>query len=222
MEFYHDYSVLGLSVPQRGGIYGPNQRAKAPIITAYLLFALGKLKVRGASSIKVCELFCADAYYSFIASRFGADSCDAFDNDRDGHTAEARHIRDLLGDQRVNIQNQDVLDIPDNYRASIVINTGGLYHVTNPLTVLEKSYRLATNYLIVQSVVTLATERADYFETPAPGWIWGCRFTHEFLIQAIRDRGYKIIDFERNILTGNTRAEDRGSSYFLIECQGNA
>lgn len=215
LEFYHDFKALGLSLPQRGGIYAPNQAAKAPILTGYLLFALGKLKARGISP-SVIELFCADAYYSFIASRFGAAQSTAIDSNRDGHLSEAQHVKAVLGDATVQIRQADVFALPSDLHSNVVLNAGGLYHVTDPLRALDISYALATDYLIVQSVVSLADERASYFETPAPGWTWGCRFSHAFLENAIRSRGWIILDSDRNVLTGNDRPEDRGSSYFLI------
>jgi hypothetical protein len=217
MQFYHDFGLLGLDLPQRPGIYAPNQAAKGPVITGYLAFAIGKLKSKGVAPLTVAELFCADAYFSFLARRLGADQSDAFDNDRDGHMAEARHVQATLGG--VTLHNQDVFTIPEDRRASIVLNTGGLYHVGDPLLALDRSYAMCEHYLIVQSVVSLATEDECYFEAPAPNWTWGCRFTYGFLRKAIENRGWRIVDTERNVLTGNDRPEDRGSAYFLIARQ---
>jgi hypothetical protein len=216
MQFYHDFRVLGLDLPQLPGSYARNQATKAPIIIGYLLFAMGKLKARRVSPLTVGELFCADAFYSFIARRFGADRCDAFDNDRDGYLEQARVVRGLLNETNVAIHKTDVFDMPSNYRASIILNAGGLYHVTDPLRALERSYAMCQHYLIVQTVVTLATEDDNYFETPAPGWTWGSRFSYGFLRREITKRGYRIVDTDRNVLTGNDRPEDRGSAYFLI------
>src|SRR5947208_2775030 len=151
MEFYHDYRVLGLNLPQLPGIFAPNQAAKAPIIIGYVLFALGKLRGRGLNPVTVAELFCADAFYSFVARRFGVDRCDAFDNDRDGYLAQAGLLRDILKEEAVHLHQADVFDIPADFRASIVINTGGLYHVTDPVLALERSFAMCQHYLIVQS-----------------------------------------------------------------------
>lgn len=217
MEFYHDFSALGLTLPQKKGIYAPNQTAKAPVITGYLLFAIGKLRARGIRPITIAELFCADAYYSFLARRFGADRCYAFDSNRDGDLPQAHHIRTLLNDDCVEIHETVVENIASDFGASIVMNTGGLYHVEDPLRYLEQAYEMAEHYLIVQSVISIATEDENYFETPAPGWSWGCRFTFGYLEKEIKKRGYKVFDSDRNLLLGNVRPEDRGSAYFLIE-----
>ena len=216
MQFYHDFSALGLSVPQLPGAFAINQQYKEPLIVGYMLYALGKLRAKGERQISVGELFCADAYYSFIARRFGAERCDAFDNDQDGYLEQARTIAAMLKEKNVHIHKTDVFAISPDYRASIVINAGGLYHVSEPLKSLEQSYEMSKDYLVVQSVVTLANEDPDYFETPAPGWTWGCRFSYAYLQREIKKRGYRVIDTDRNILVANGRPEDRGSAYFLI------
>lgn len=216
IQFYHDYRVLGLDLPQLPGAYKLNQEAKEPLILGHLLFAIGKLRTRGTSPVTVGELFCADAYYSFVARRFGADHCDAFDNDQDGYLEQAQLLIDLLKETNVDLHKTDVFEIPKEFRASIIINAGGLYHVADPLRSLEQSYAMCEQYLIIQTVVSVAREDDDYFETPAPGWTWGSRFTYGFLRREILKRGYRIVDEDRNVLTGNDRPEDRGSAYFLI------
>ena len=215
LEFYHEYSKLGLSLPQRADNYPLNQQAKEPILTRYLQHAISAL--RNERPITVCELFCADAYYSFLARKMGADHSDAFDNDRDGHLREARHVMGLLGETGVTLHKQSVFRIDPNYRASIVMNTGGLYHVADPLEALQISATLAKRFLIVQTVVSLANESPDYFETPGPGWTWGSRFSHAWIERAVSGLGFTLLQSERNVLEGNDRPEDRGSSYFLLE-----
>jgi len=217
MKFYHNYSVFDLSVPQKDGIYAPNQASKGPIISGYLLFALGKLKAKQNGPVSTIEMFCADAYFSFLARKFGADHCIATDNDRDGHFAEAASIKEKLGyGEEVTFLKSDIFDLPKGLSANIVINCGGLYHLSEPLRALDLSYSLATDYLIVQTVVSLASSDKNYFETPAPGWTWGSRFSHEYLLAAIQERGWNIVDVDRNELLGNDKPQDRGSSYFLI------
>jgi hypothetical protein len=215
LEFYHSYEKLGLSLLQRNGIYPPNQRAKEPVLTRYLQRAID-----GSGNnrpITVAELFCADAYYSFLARKIGADRCDAFDNDRDGHLREARHVMTLLGETAVTLHEQSVFEIDPSYRATIVLNAGGLYHVTDPISALQISAQMAKRFLIVQTVVSLANEDKSYFETPCPGWTWGSRFSHAWLEGEVSKLGFNVVASERNTLEGNDRPEDRGSSYFLLE-----
>jgi hypothetical protein len=44
MEFYHDWTNLGLDLPQRPGIYAPNQRAKEPVVTSYISLVIDELQ----------------------------------------------------------------------------------------------------------------------------------------------------------------------------------
>jgi len=71
--------------------------------------------------------------------------------------------------------------------------------------------------MVLQTVITLETESEDYFVSPAPGWKHGCRFTNAWLVKRLKDVGWNILEKERNILSGNERLCDKGSSYFLLE-----
>jgi hypothetical protein len=217
--FYHDFERLGLHNTQLPGIFAPNQQAKEPIVTAYILYAIAKLRNRGVTPISFVELFAADAYYAMFARKFGADSALAVDSDRDGYFDQARTVRVLLG-LDVELLCGRVQDVPPERRFSIVANTGGLYHVDDPVETLKQSVRMAEHYLIVQNVVSLATESDSYFERPAPGWNWGNRFSRQSFDKTIRELRLRVADAEFNILAGNERPEDRGSVYYLIETGG--
>lgn len=63
-------------------------------------------------------------------------------------------MRDLLGLGQAEFRRTRVEAIPDAERADVVANVGGLYHVDDPEAVLDRSYRMANHYLIVQTVVS--------------------------------------------------------------------
>jgi hypothetical protein len=156
---YHDYSAFGARNVQLPGIFGPNQRAKAPILSAYVLHALAKFG--GGSFI---ELFCADGYYAMLAARFGAArSVGLDDHSQGGFTETGPKIAARLG-LKVEFRRADVLE--ETERFDIVANVGGLYHVSDPRTYLAHSGNMARRFLIVQSVVSLATNDPDYFVAP--------------------------------------------------------
>lgn len=71
--------------------------------------------------------------------------------------------------------------------------------------------------MILQTVTTLETESEDYFVSPAPGWKHGCRFTDAWLFRKLTNMGWSILEHDRDILSGNERLCDKGSSYFLCE-----
>lgn len=216
-DLYHDYSLFNAKNRQLPGVYPPNQLAKSPIILAYIQLALAKCKSRPADPVSFTELFCADGYYAMAARHLGATHSIGIDNDRDGHLTRAPLIARRLGLTSVDFRKADVDDLPNFERTDIVANLGGLYHVSDPKKVLEQSYALAKRYLIVQTVYSLATDDPNYFETPAPGWQWGCRFSHAWLTARINSLGARVIDHHANVLEANPRPEDRGSAYFLLE-----
>jgi hypothetical protein len=215
---YHEYSFFGFQNEQPNKMFVLNQKAKAPIITAYIALAIARTK-EIKNDISFVELFCADAYYAMVASRLGAESVFGIDNNKD-QFAGYKKLQDVA--KKLDIKNFSFIDADINKlsirnKYDIVANVGGLYHVSNPEKILEKSYSIANYYLIVQSVVSLANKKKDYFETPAPGWNWGCRYNRVSFDKMIRSKGYKIIDYHFNELKGNSRLEDRGSVYYLIE-----
>jgi SAM-dependent methyltransferase len=215
---YHEYSFFGVNNEQPNELFIQNQKAKAPIITAYTALAIAKTK-EIKKEVSFVELFCADSYYAMVASRLGADKVYGIDNNKDQY-ADSRKLKEIA--KKLNVTNfsfidEDINNLSTNKKYDIVANVGGLYHVTEPEKILEKSYKIANHYLIVQSVVSLANEKPDYFETPAPGWDWGCRYNKISFDKMIREKGYKIVDYHFNELEGNARLEDRGSIYYLIE-----
>jgi len=216
-ELYHDYSLFGARNRQLPGVYAPNQAAKSPIIRAYIQLAIAKCKAKLADQVTFTELFCADGYYAMAARHLGADRSIGIDNDKSGQFAKAPIIAQRLGLTNVNFVHADVAETLTFERTHIVANLGGLYHVSDPAKVLRESYNLARRFLIVQTVYSLASEDPGYFETPAPGWQWGCRFSYEWFRSRIDELGGNALDRHINVLEANPRPEDRGSAYFLIE-----
>jgi len=216
---YHDFALLGMPTKQLPGIFAPNQQAKAPVIIAYLAHAIAMLRQRGAVEISAAELFCADGYYAMVARALGATRAVGIDNDRDGYLVNARRIADTLGLGNLEFRRQAVEDIDERERFSIVMNIGGLYHVADPEAVLDRSYRLATDYLIVQTVVSLATDDPDYYKAPGPGLPWGNRYSRSSFERTMARRGWRLLRQDFNELTEKARPEDRGSLYYLVEIE---
>ncbi len=216
---YHDYSLFGVSNLQLPGIYRRNQYSKAYILRAYIQYAIAKCKTTVDEPVSFAELFCADGYYAMVARHLGATSAIGIDNDREGHLAKAPEIAARLGITSISFVRDDVNHLDTYDRVDIVANVGGLYHVANPRDILMKSHTMARRYLIVQSVVSMAVDSQDYFESPAPGWTWGSRFSQPSFDRMIEDLGYDVIDRDFNELEGNDRPQDRGSVYYLIKAR---
>lgn len=213
---YHSYRLFGVRNAQLPGIYAPNQASKEPILIAYIQHAIAKCRVSRNTPVSFAELFCADGYYAMVARHLGATDALGIDNDRDGHFDTAQRIATFLGIDRIEFLKMDVNDIGSLSPVDIVANVGGLYHVPNPEEILRKSYAMARRFLVVQNVVSMATDDENYFASPAPGWDWGNRFSRASFDALIRATGWTVVDRHFNELEGNDRPEDRGSAYYLI------
>lgn len=217
---YHEYSFFGHHNEQKPGIFAPNQRAKAPIITAYIAYAIAKSRRASTDAVTFTELFCADGYYAMVADRLGCSASVGIDNDRDGESAHVAEIASVLGCHNTRFEKRDIHGGTTFEPTDVVANVGGLYHVSDPAEVLAMSYAMATQFLIVQNVVSLATDDPDYCEMPAPGWTWGNRFSRQSFDALVRRTCPGIVDEHFNELEGNERPDDRGSAYYLIRKPG--
>jgi hypothetical protein len=217
---YHKYLFFGVDNAQPHPTYPLNQGAKAPIITAYIAYAMAKSKAKVSDTVSFTELFCADGYYAMVAARLGCSYSVGIDNNRDGFFLTAPLIASRLGLNDVVFKDHTITPTSVLDSTDIVANVGGLYHTSEPEKILELSYRIAKKYLIVQNVVSLATNNEDYYESPAPGWSWGNRFSRESFDKMLRGKNYQIIDQHFNVLEGNGHPKDRGSVYYLIKKVG--
>jgi hypothetical protein len=135
--------------------------------------------------------------------------------DIDGHSIEkARLVTRVLGNaERVRFEVRDVFALEGAYEFGIC--AGGLYHISNPQELLEMLARRIRSALVIQTVYSLANSSPDYFETPAPRWTWGCRFSHGRLLAMVAGAGWEVVESRANELAGNNRPDDRGSACLL-------
>lgn len=209
MRTYHDFGCLGLAeFEPLSPLKRNNQRIKQNLILSMVLKAFSQLEYP-----TFCELFCADAFYSMLAAKFGARNCVAVDKDA-SQLEVARVILDTLElTSLVQIIEQDVCQFEGHF--DVVLNAGGLYHVDNPKEVLAKSYEMANRFLIIQTAVSLATNDPDYFEAPAPGWTWGSRFSVSSFDNLIDSLGWNVAERHFRVFS-NPRLEDQGGLFYLI------
>lgn len=206
--WFHDWHPLGFRTPQASS-FVENQKCKTEPIVRLTRRAL-----------EMCpgprhgvELFCADGYYATIALREGADSVLGVDLN-ELYLLQAALMARLQGtDGKLTFKNLDVLDLTGEF--DFAVCAGGLYHLDDPARLLKQLRSNVKHALVIQTVYSMANEEADYFEAPAPGWTWGCRFSLGYLQDMVEAAGWKILHVETNELLGNTRREDRGSAYLL-------
>jgi hypothetical protein len=215
-ELYHDFSFFGVENKQME-VFRQNQKCKEKILRSYIQYAIAHADTERHKNVSFAELFCADGYYALTARRMGASVAYGIDNNMGRHSSRASEIARRLGITDFFFKEMDVNNIHTLEQVDIVANIGGLYHVPNPEDILKKSYAYALRYLIVQTVVSLAGDDPDYFASPAPGWTWGSRYSRRSFEALIAAQGWNIADSYFNELEGNSRPEDRGSLYYLIQ-----
>jgi hypothetical protein len=210
--WYHDFSLLGLKNQQRGGIYPPNQKSKQVILFPLIDEAL-RLCRQGGGSLRGIELFCADGYYGMYAMRQGAERLRGIDLDKP-ELAHARLAARIFGwSERTSYEEEDVYKLTGEY--DFCICAGGLYHLSDPAKLLADLTGKVHGPLVVQTVTSLAHTGPDYFETPAPGWTWGSRFSYGYLQTLLAKTGWEVIECAESHLSANECPDDRGSAYLL-------
>jgi precorrin-6B methylase 2 len=190
-----------------------NQRAKEQVIEAYLRRCLDDLAETPQTTC--LDLFCADGYYAcLLASLRPGLEITGVDLDAQ-EIRRAQTAAELLGLPGLRFEVADVWTfIRSAPTYDLILCTGGLYHLRQPAEFLRALRPLSGGYLVVQSVVTLETDDADYFVSPAPGWQHGSRFTHAGLGRWLREAGWEILEETLGELPANPRRCDRGSSYY--------
>ncbi len=190
-----------------------NQRAKEAILRPWLERAVAEL----GGNASCLELFCADGYYSSALCRLG-EGVRALGVDRgEREIDQARAAARALGCERARFERAEAVSWVEASDRSfdLVLCAGGLYHLDDPRRLLAALPRITRSFLVIQTVVTLETERADHFEAPAPGWRHGCRFTEAGLHRWLEELGWRVLEHHRGELPANRRLCDRGSSYVL-------
>lgn len=224
-DWYHDFAILGFKTHQmkHEGAYEA-QRDKQTIIFDFIKKAVDfcRKSAHGPEHLTGVELFCADGFYSNFCVQNGVDSMLGIDlaeesgegTKRASVLDQARVITKLLGNEtKIIFERRDVFNLQDEY--DICLCLGGLYHLNDPEKLLGLLRKKTRKVLIIQTVVSLEREDEDYFETPCPGWTWGCRFSHQYLLKMLERNGWNIQQTDRNEITWNKRLCDRGSSYVL-------
>ncbi|MDW8351886.1 MAG: class I SAM-dependent methyltransferase [Anaerolineae bacterium] len=190
-----------------------NQRAKEQVIEAYMRRCLADISTDPPECL---DLFCADGYYACLLATICPDaSITGVDLDAQ-EIRRAQTAARLLKLSHVHFEVANVWTFVRSASAyDLILCTGGLYHLSRPSDFLRVLRPIGRGYLIVQSVVTLETDDANYFVSPAPGWKHGSRFTHAALGRWLEQAGWLTVEHRLGELPANARLCDRGSSYYL-------
>ncbi len=222
MNWYHDFSLLGVKTNQFDDpSYRLSQLQKEKIILRWIDDYVKNQNRK--NSMRGVEFFCADAYYSFHALKAGVGKMIAIDlaeesgEKRFGILDQAKIISKILGisEKRLDIRKFDVMRFEENCDFAFVI--GGLYHIEDPLKLLSYLKSSISQYIFIQTIVSFENESPDYFESPAPGWNWGSRFSATWLINNIEILGFEIIESNLETAEYNFAQRDRGSLFLVCQ-----
>ena len=222
--WYHQFGNLGIWTPQFvSGNYRYSQQNKDYFILPLIDETVKRLGIVFSGKVRIVDLFAADSYYGFHALTRSRNSTltavDLLQNSGEGskrtHVADqAFLIAKVLGvESRFRFLEMSVFDF--NETVDLIINTGGLYHVENPELLLSNLNKISKGFMILQTVVHEDKNMNSFFESPAPNWTWGSRFSVQYLREMLNRTGWEILDEHFNLLEGNTDPKDRGSVYMV-------
>lgn len=218
--WYHDFSAVGVPTRQIDASYVAAQELKTPQFNEMARRAFSDLLPSDLSKLHGVELFCADAYFSqlLLARGIGemtvVDAAEDSPEGRNNVLNQAAFVaRRLRNSEQLHILKADVFSLSGTY--DFAINFGGLYHLEDPLALLRLIRKSVTGPMFLQTIVSLRETGPDYFETPAPGWNWGSRFSEHRLAEMIREAGWRTEYWSFSLASYNKSLDDRGCVFAL-------
>lgn len=224
-NWYHDFSDLGIKTARfRNGGYDLSQEDKQPILFKFIERASEIVKLRRAGLvnhkdyISCVDLFCADAFYSIFAIQRGfVDSVMGVDYEegsgegfiRGGVLDQADTIAKLCDvNLQLNLTKGNVMEYTGEFDICLCI--GGLYHISDPLALLQRITAQTRHALVIQTVIpSNVNEDEPFFVAPAPHWTWGSRFNRLYLVGAIEKMGWEVVAWDLKPLRANNNEWDK-------------
>jgi tRNA (mo5U34)-methyltransferase len=103
------------------------------------------------AQMNVLDIGCNSGWFSFDLAERGARVVDGVDL-RPQNIEQARFLRDYFGLDNTTFEVADAMSFDDARRWDIVLNLGVLYHVTDPLRLLQRTYELCDRFAIVDTI----------------------------------------------------------------------
>jgi hypothetical protein len=218
--WYHNFKSLGFPTAiNPDPSYSKAQKQKEQILLPLIEKHVGRFGLNGGELVGA-EYFGADAYYSFHCLNLGVSKMYSIDlgqespESRGEVLGQARVMSRLLDcETSLEIRNMDVFDFTE--KVDFILCFGGLYHLEKPIELMQQIFDL-TDLVVVQTIVSLQNTSQDYFETPAPNWSWGSRMSEEYFKRAVRDQGWKILEWNLVTADFNSELSDRGNLFCVL------
>jgi SAM-dependent methyltransferase len=147
----------------------------------------------------VLDIGCNSGYFSLDLAARGAAHVDGFDL-REENIARARFVAEHYGLTNVDFRVADAETLGADEQWDVVLNLGLLYHLTNPLDVLRRTYELCRRFAIIDTVCHTEPVAAFFLfgdkdtDHPAEGRErWEFHPTYRGAVEAIRFAGFSEV-----------------------------
>jgi hypothetical protein len=236
--WWHDYAALGVTTdfsnyPSLGercvnvvrSILGKgpltaegshhNQRDRDTYILPALDKAFALHRKRYGEVTSFLDTFSNDGFYGFwVAEHHGTPRITCVEL-MSAYVEKGRLMAEILHRPEVQFICQDVHDM-DASPVDVALCMGGLYHVTDPDALVAK-LRGKAKYLVAHACTSTLSHDPAYFETPAPYWQHGCRFSHEYFLSMLPKVGWNVLESGHSIYPNPGNEHSAGSSWALCE-----
>jgi len=105
-------------------------------------------ELRGLS---VLDIGCNSGWFSFDLAHRGARRVDGVDL-RSNNIAQARFLGEYFGLPQTHFEVADATAFDDDRQWDVVLNLGVLYHVTDPLSFVRRTYELCTRFAVLDTI----------------------------------------------------------------------
>ena len=97
------------------------------------------------------DIGCNSGWFSFDLAERGTRAVHGVDL-RPNNVAQARFLRDYFGLHNAEFEVADALAFEEDRQWDVVLNLGVLYHVTDPLRLLQRTYELCRRFAVVDTI----------------------------------------------------------------------
>jgi tRNA (mo5U34)-methyltransferase len=160
---------------------------------------LGLLLGDELSQMTVLDVGCNSGWFSFDLAERGARAVDGVDL-RPHNIEQARYLRGYFGLDNTHFEVADAMSFDEERRWDVVLNLGVLYHVTDPLRLLQRTYELCERFAIVDTIcheepfsgfVLFDTKDANHPHEGRESWEF--HPTYRGAIDALRYAGFREV-----------------------------
>jgi len=149
--------------------------------------------------MNMLDIGCNSGWFTFDLAERGARSVDGVDL-RAHNIEQARFLRDYFQLETTRFDVADALSFDDDRRWDVVLNLGVLYHVTDPLRLLQRTYELCERFAVVDTIchqepfsgfVLFDTKDASHPHEGRESWEF--HPTYRGAIDALRYAGFREV-----------------------------